>query len=239
MTKQYIMITCSCIIIILVIIVVLSLLTKDYIFCEEFWRKKHDTLHTELISLLTYVDGVFYKNNVDYFICSGTLLGSIRHGNIIPWDDDMDIGVKCEDMTDFEHKVKLIKDIFKDDDVIEVEFDKTCSAYLLKLYNKHDRGIFVDVFFLKRQQSGKYQMISQNLKGTAYSEEWYNKDQLTNLSQCTLDNKVFPCPSNSMKSLKNTYGDYSVKRLTHLHNVSIPLKIMVFINNIFGNNRVN
>ena len=238
MIKQYIIITSLCILIILILIIVLSLITKDYIFCEEYWRKKHYKLHNDLITLLTYADGVFHKNKVDYFLCAGTLLGSIRHKNIIPWDDDMDIGVKCDDMTDFKRKVKHILDIFKNDDIIEAEINWTCSAYLVKLYNKHNRDIFIDIFFLLKGQSGKYRMISQNQKGFAYQEEWYDEEQLTNLSSCELDNKLFPCPSNPIKSLKNTFGDYTERRLTHLHNAPLPIKIMVFINNMFGNNKV-
>ncbi|MCX7342992.1 MAG: LicD family protein, partial [Proteobacteria bacterium] len=38
----------------------------------------------------------FLEANAEYFAVSGTLLGCVRNGGFIPWDDDLDLGVSSE-----------------------------------------------------------------------------------------------------------------------------------------------
>ena len=46
---------------------------------------------------LVYFDKVCRDNNLQYFLCAGTMLGSVRHQGFIPWDDDIDVMMPRED----------------------------------------------------------------------------------------------------------------------------------------------
>ncbi len=46
---------------------------------------------------LAAVDWVLHRLGIRYVIMSGTLLGAMRHGGMIPWDDDADLGVCLRD----------------------------------------------------------------------------------------------------------------------------------------------
>ncbi len=59
------------------------------------------------IEVLCEIDKVCKRHNIQYFAEWGTLLGAVRHKGFIPWDDDLDIGMKRQDFNKF---FKVAKD---------------------------------------------------------------------------------------------------------------------------------
>ena len=64
-----------------------------------------------MLEMLRYIDEVCRKNDIQYWLCSGTLLGAVRHGGFIPWDDDLDIEMLREDYEKFVRVMKAEKNV--------------------------------------------------------------------------------------------------------------------------------
>ena len=60
-----------------------------------------------LLDMLIYFDKICKDINVDYRIDSGNILGAVRHGGFIPWDDDLDVAI--EDYGDYKRLCKYLK----------------------------------------------------------------------------------------------------------------------------------
>lgn len=53
------------------------------------------------LEVLEQIDRICRRHNIQYFAEWGTLLGAVRHNGFIPWDDDLDIGMKRADYEKF------------------------------------------------------------------------------------------------------------------------------------------
>ena len=72
------------------------------------------------LHLLYVFDRVCRQNGLRYFLEGGTLLGSMRHGGFIPWDDDLDVGMPIEDYRRF---LKLARAVLPADVTLHLPSD--------------------------------------------------------------------------------------------------------------------
>lgn len=118
-------------------------------------------IHYANYELLKEFDRICKKNNIEYFICSGTTLGAVRHEDFIPWDDDVDIAIKRSEYD----KLLTVLDQVSNDFIItyptddSVFFDMTVklnyknsklskSTEETKYYKDKHNMISLDIFIL-------------------------------------------------------------------------------------------
>ncbi|MBR7928195.1 LicD family protein [Aerococcaceae bacterium zg-ZUI334] len=58
-------------------------------------------LHEIDLTIVKQVIAICEKYKLNYYMLGGTMLGAIRHGGFIPWDDDIDLGMPREDYERF------------------------------------------------------------------------------------------------------------------------------------------
>lgn len=59
------------------------------------------TLQLRELELLKHLQAILKEHNLSFYIIGGTLIGAVRDGGFIPWDDDIDIIMKRKDFEKF------------------------------------------------------------------------------------------------------------------------------------------
>ena len=64
---------------------------------DEILPRLDPVIKKEFYQTLEVIDSLFKKSEITYWVTSGSLLGAIRHSEMIPWDDDIDLALFIDD----------------------------------------------------------------------------------------------------------------------------------------------
>lgn len=115
----------------------------------------HTEIKEKLLEMLEYLNQFMCKHNLQYSIMSGTMLGAVRHGGFIPWDDDIDIGME---RSEFNRLIDIIHSEDNSDSTYDFIGYELGNAYwpFIKMIHKHvivheensktDEHLWIDVF---------------------------------------------------------------------------------------------
>lgn len=114
-------------------------------------------LQLKMLEILTIVTNIADKHKIQYWLSGGTLLGAVRHGGFIPWDDDIDIELL---LSDYNKLLNILKKELPPDLYLQTPKEKGYRLLFSKVRDKHsivhekddhlnsfnEKGIYIDIF---------------------------------------------------------------------------------------------
>ncbi|MCM1083003.1 MAG: LicD family protein [Clostridium sp.] len=106
------------------------------------------------LEVLNEIDKVCKSHNIKWYMDSGILLGAVRHGGFIPWDDDVDI---CMSREDYDRFVQIAEKEMPEGYLL-LNYDKDDDYDNLFLRVVNEDRIVLDRGFLDRYHECPYAM---------------------------------------------------------------------------------
>lgn len=189
-----------------------------------------------MTEMLAFVDNVCTANGLRYWLDSGTLLGAVRHGGFIPWDDETDPGYfamwptlvdkKSEYVWNSNiHKFRTYRGLQVGIFLVTDIYDKKVDDFILKYHRDMvDRALDIGkpIWFVRFNQ-----FVSQCLSHIAYSvggifsrhrdtfyqqygsyftDEVHKIDDIFPLGRIKFEGTELNAPCNTDAYLKDIYG---------------------------------
>lgn len=118
-----------------------------------------------LLDMLVDFDAVMTRERVEYFLAYGSTLGAVRHKGFIPWDDDIDVFIRRDDVPAFEKAMNAMPEKYLlqmpltldwPDGFYKIVLDGSVAMEESYPNSRLNHGLWIDVFILDRYPDSKF-----------------------------------------------------------------------------------
>ena len=184
--------------------------------------KTNESILFTIRNMLKDVNILFGNAHITYWMDGGTLLGAVRHKDVIPWDDDADLAILDKD----ENKLLSLQP-----ELYKMGYGLTSfwggykiyplNGINIKYYNRNwkwgeqSKDIeenetfnykypFIDIFFVNKEKN-QYQFSNDKVKRT-WPNYYHNEMDLFPLKKYKFNNFELMGPNNPIPYLDRSYG---------------------------------
>ena len=136
---------------------------------KEYMQQHLRAVQMKELAILREIHQVCQRNGIDYWLDGGTMLGAMRHGGFIPWDDDIDIAMRKTDIPRFVEAARrelpewlYLQTPDEDPSRLPMLKVRDLGSFLVEagddFAQSYPKGLFVDIFPLE-----PYPNISRSL----------------------------------------------------------------------------
>ena len=136
-------------------------------------------LQQMLLDMMLDLDRICRKHGIEYSLLGGTMLGAVRDGGFIPWDDDIDLVFTNEALN------RLAEVLPQETDRYLLTFEDTWVARIVPKEPINGQRPFLDLFHYESISASKTQqkikvLILQLLQGMLKEDADYSRFSLKN-----------------------------------------------------------